>query len=180
MKNNFSFYRMKQKNRNRKCLPEKLLPNNVLLTTTKRTINKRDCHKSHKNTAQLRCLHVRSNRRKRAHRKRARCRSTPQSTQRNILRHEERIIMKDGVLMRKYYGEDGTVTHHQIIIPKQIVPELLSTLHGKTNKHPGITKMIQECRAKFYYPGLSRKIRAWVTSCPDCIANKRHRYIPKC
>ena len=44
--------------------------------------------------------------------------------------------MKDGVLMQKYYGEDGTVTHHQIKIPKHIVPELLSSLHGKTNKHP--------------------------------------------
>ena len=55
---------------------------------------------------------------------------------RNLLRHEERIIMKDGVLMRKYYGEDGSVTHNQIIIPKHLVPELLSTLHGKTNKHP--------------------------------------------
>ena len=74
--------------------------------------------------------------------------------------------------MRKYYGEDGTVAHHQILIPKHIVPELLSTLHGKTNKHPGITKMIQECRTKYYYPGLARKIRAWVINCPDCIANK--------
>ena len=33
--------------------------------------------------------------------------------------------------------------------------------------------MIQECRAKYYFPGLARKIRAWVTSCQDCIANKR-------
>ena len=92
---------------------------------------------------------------------------------RNLLRHEERIIVKDGVLMRKYNGEDGTVTHHRILIPKHIVPELLSTLHGKTNKHPGITKMIQESRTKYYYPGLARKIRAWVINCPDCIANKR-------
>ena len=75
--------------------------------------------------------------------------------------------------MRKYYDEDGTVTHHQIHIPKHIIPELLSTLHGKTNKHPDITKMIQESRTKYYYPGLERKIRAWVINCPDCIANKR-------
>ena len=74
--------------------------------------------------------------------------------------------------MREYHGEDGSVTHNNIIIPKHLVPEILSTLHGKTNKHPGITKMIQECRAKDYFPGLARKIRAWVTSCPDCIANK--------
>ena len=81
--------------------------------------------------------------------------------------------MKDGVLMRKYYEEDGSVTHNQVIFTKHLVPELLSTLHGKTNKYPGVTKMIQECRAKYYFPGLARKIRAWETSCPDCIANKR-------
>ena len=75
--------------------------------------------------------------------------------------------------MRKYYGEDGTFTHHQIFIPKHVIPELLSTLHRKTNKHPDITMMIQESRTKYYYPGLARKIRAWVTNCPDCIANKR-------
>ena len=32
----------------------------------------------------------------------------------------------------------------------------------KMNKHPGITNMIQGCRAKYYYPGLARKIRVWV------------------
>ena len=31
---------------------------------------------------------------------------------RNLLHHEERIIMKDGVLMQKHYGEDGSVTHN--------------------------------------------------------------------
>ena len=46
--------------------------------------------------------------------------------------------------MREYYGEDGTVTHHQILISKHIVPEVLSTLHEKMNKHLGVTKMIQE------------------------------------
>ena len=91
---------------------------------------------------------------------------------RHLLLHQERSIVKDGVLMRKYYGEDGTVTHRQILIPKHIVPELTATLHGKMNKHPGITKMIQKCRAKYYYPGLAQKFRAWVINCPDCIAKK--------
>ena len=81
--------------------------------------------------------------------------------------------MKDGVLMRKYYGEVGAVTHHQIIIPKHIISELLSTVHGKTIIQPGITKMIAESRAKYYFPGLARKLRAWVTSCPDFIAYRR-------
>ena len=76
--------------------------------------------------------------------------------------------MKDGVLC-----ENITEKMNQSPTTKHLVPELRSTLHGKTNKHPGTTTMIQECRAKYYFPGLSRKIRAWVTKCPDCIANKR-------
>ena len=49
----------------------------------------------------------------------------------NLLRHKERIIMKDGVLLRKYYGEDGTVTHNQIIIPQHLVQKFCPRYMGK-------------------------------------------------
>ena len=54
--------------------------------------------------------------------------------------------------MRKYYGECGQVTHNQILIPEHMIAELLKPIHGQMGKHPGITKMIQECRSKYYYP----------------------------
>ena len=75
--------------------------------------------------------------------------------------------------MRKYYGECGQITHYQIILPTQIIPELLKTLHGATAKHPGITKMTQECRAEYYHPGLAKHIKRWVTSCQECTKYKR-------
>ena len=74
--------------------------------------------------------------------------------------------------MRKYYGECGQVTHHQILIPKQLVTKLLKAIHGQMGKHPGITKMIQECRSKYYYPGLAKRIKQWVMQCEDCIKYK--------
>ena len=69
-----------------------------------------------------------------------------------LLVDENRLIVKDGVLMRKYYGECGQVTHNQILIPEHMITELLKAIHGQMGKHPGITKMIQECRSKYYYP----------------------------
>ena len=75
--------------------------------------------------------------------------------------------------MRKYYGECGQVTHHQILIPEHLITELLKAIHGQMGKHPGITKMIQECRSKYYYPGLAKKIRQWVMQCEECIKHKR-------
>ena len=94
-------------------------------------------------------------------------------TAKRLLVHENRLIVKDGILMRKYYGECGQVTHHQILIPEHLITELLKPLHGQMGKHPGITKMIQECRSKYYYPGLAKRIRQWVMRCEDCIKYKR-------
>ena len=80
-------------------------------------------------------------------------------TAKRLLVHENRLIVKDGILMRKYYGECGQVTHHQILIPEHLITELLKAIHGQMGKHPGITKMIQECRSKYYYPGLAKRIK---------------------
>ena len=90
-----------------------------------------------------------------------------------LLKHENRITLKDGILVRKYYGECGQVTHNQVILPTHIIPELLKTMHGTSGKHPGITKMIQQCRAKYYYPDIANHIKQWVTNCQDCIKHKR-------
>ena len=78
-----------------------------------------------------------------------------------LLVHESRLLVKDGILMRKYYGECGQVTHHQILIPEHLITELLKAIHGQMGKHPGITKMIQECRSEYYYPGLAKRIKQW-------------------
>ena len=90
-----------------------------------------------------------------------------------LLVHENRLIVKDRILMRKYYGECGQVTHHQILIPEHLIAELLKAIHGQMGKHPGITKMIQECRSKYYYPGLAKRIKQWVMQCEDRIKYKR-------
>ena len=56
--------------------------------------------------------------------------------------NEDRIILKDGLLLWKYYGDTGSVKHYQILIPNQLVNEVLRSLHGDFGKHPGITKTI--------------------------------------
>ena len=63
--------------------------------------------------------------------------------------NQDRIILKDGLQFRKYYGETGSVKYYQILIPKQLVNELLRNLHGEFGKHPGITKTIIAYREKY-------------------------------
>ena len=62
--------------------------------------------------------------------------------------NEDRIILKDGLLFQKYNRETGSVKYYQILKPKQLVNEVLRSLHGDFGKHPGITKTIIAYREK--------------------------------
>ena len=83
--------------------------------------------------------------------------------------NEDRIILKDGLLFRKYFGETGSVKYYQFLIPKQLVNEVLRSLHGEFGKHPGISKTIIAYREKYYFPKMAQLIREWVMSCEQCI-----------
>ena len=87
--------------------------------------------------------------------------------------NEDRIILKDGLLFWKHYGETGSVKYYQILIPKQLVNEVLRNLHGEFGKHPGITKTIIAYRQKYYYPKMAELIREWVLSCEQCLRESR-------
>ena len=62
--------------------------------------------------------------------------------------NEKRIILKDGLPFRKYYGETGSVKYYQIPITRQLVKEVLRSLNGEFGKHPGDTKTIIAYRVK--------------------------------
>ena len=83
--------------------------------------------------------------------------------------NEDRIILKDGLLFREYYGQTGSVKYYQILIPKQLLNEVLRNLHEKFGEHPGITKTIIAYREKYYYPNMAQLIREWVLSCEQCL-----------
>ena len=87
--------------------------------------------------------------------------------------NEDRIILKDGLLFRKYYGETGSIKNYQNLIPKQLVNEVLRSVHGEFGKHPGITRTITAYREKYFYPKMAQLIREWVMSCKKGIRELR-------
>ena len=91
--------------------------------------------------------------------------------------NEVRIILKDELRFRKYYGETGSVKYYQILTPKQLVNEVLRSLDGEFGKHPGITKTIIAFREKYYYPNVAQLFREWVMSCEQCL--KKSRIFPQ-
>ena len=83
--------------------------------------------------------------------------------------NEDYIIIKDRLLFRKYHEETGNIKYYQILIPKQLVDEVLGSLHGEFGKHPGITRTIIAYRQKYYYPNMPQLIRQGVMSCEQFI-----------
>ena len=79
--------------------------------------------------------------------------------------NEDRIILKDGLFYRKYFGKTHSVKYYQILIPKQLVKEVLRSLHGEFGRHPGISKTIIASREKYCFPRMAQLIREWVISC---------------
>ena len=50
---------------------------------------------------------------------------------------------------------------------------ILQSLHGTAGKHPGIAKMMQEIRQKYYFLSIATYVRNWVRDCEKCIQDKR-------
>ena len=91
------------------------------------------------------------------------------SRYKNYKANEDRIIPRDGLLFRKNFGEAGSVKYYQILIPKQLVEEILRSLHGEFGEYPGIYKTIIAYREKYYFPIMTQVIREWVMSCEQCL-----------
>ena len=95
------------------------------------------------------------------------------SRYKNYKANEDRIIPKDGLLFRKYFGETGSVKYYQTLLPRKLVKEVLRSLHGELSKHPGIFKTIIAYREKYYFPKMAQLIREWVMSCDQGVRESR-------
>ena len=102
------------------------------------------------------------------------------SRYKNYKANEDRIILRDGLLFRKYFGETSSVKYYQILIPKQLGKKVQHSLHGEFGKHPGIFKTIIACREKYYFPKMAQLIRECVMSCEQSIRESRiHRSLTR-
>ena len=76
----------------------------------------------------------------------------------HYLNNLDGIALKDEIRTRQFFDETGQIKY-QILLPKLLLKELLLALHGTAQKHIGISKMLQRCRQKNYYPGLQNMSR---------------------
>ena len=96
------------------------------------------------------------------------------SRYKNYKANEDRKIFKDRLLFKKKFGETGSVKYHQILMPRQLLNEVLRSLHGEFGKQPGISKTKNAYREKyFFFPKMAQLTREWVVSCEQSIRESR-------
>ena len=91
------------------------------------------------------------------------------SEYKNYRANENRINLKYGLLFSKYFGETRSGKYYQILILKQLLKDILRSLHGDFEKNPGNAKTSTAYSEKFYLPKMAQLIREWVRSCEQCI-----------
>ena len=82
--------------------------------------------------------------------------------------NEDRIILRDGLLLRKCYGEIGSLINCQILLSKLLVKKVLRSMYGEFGKHPGTTTTNIAYREKLCYLNTAQLNRKWVLSCEQC------------
>ena len=79
----------------------------------------------------------------------------------------------NGVLCRLFYNHTGLESHKQIVVPDQVIIQIIRSLHNNpVQGHPGSKKMLHELRKRYYSPSLAEKTQKILKSCETCMRSK--------
>ena len=86
--------------------------------------------------------------------------------------HHQRRTLAQTIFWRYWKSEI------QVLLPHQLIDEFIQHHHGKYGKQPGIAKTIQQCREKYYFPGLAARIANHISQYMECARPKGHSTVP--
>ena len=85
----------------------------------------------------------------------------------------ELLVIKNGMLMRKFIKRDGTSDSLQLIVPRKLQREVLWNAHdGLLGGHLGQKKTREKALKKFYWRGIREDCNNWVNTCDVCERQK--------
>ena len=79
------------------------------------------------------------------------------------------LVLKDGLLCKKFFKKDGTGEYTQLIVPTAMKREVLFHMHDcLLSGHLGCKKTKQKTLQRFYWYGLKDDIGLYVKKCDTC------------
>ena len=80
------------------------------------------------------------------------------------------LCLKDGLLYYRWVGENCRESERlKLVVPEGFRDVILEQLHdSRTGAHLGVSKVYEKVKARYYWPGMSRYVKWWVSSCLTC------------
>ena len=94
----------------------------------------------------------------------------------SLWRQWQRLMLKDGVLVRRFEEANGRSNFWQVIIPKQLRAKFLSAVHaGVAGGHFGRHRTELAVKARAYWPGWAGDVRRALRTCEACTRYMRSK-----
>ena len=82
----------------------------------------------------------------------------------------DRLLIEDGLLMRKFEDAHGQTTWMQLLLPKPLRNEVMHA--GALEGHLGEEKTLHKIKERFYWPGMHHDVKSWCQTCSTCATRK--------
>ena len=83
----------------------------------------------------------------------------------------DRMVLKNGILYRKWESPNGSDINWQIILPKQFRKQVLASIHEKSG-HLGQRRCYIALRRRFFWYKFREELNRWISTCDMCQRNK--------
>ena len=92
----------------------------------------------------------------------------------------DRLLLKDGVLYRRWEDKSGIAVSFQLVVPQEKRKEVLHHLHSAPGSgHMGVHRTVERVRQHFFWVGIKVDVRHYCRECDACTAFKLPKGGPK-
>uniref|UniRef100_A0A3B1IQI2 Gypsy retrotransposon integrase-like protein 1 n=1 Tax=Astyanax mexicanus TaxID=7994 RepID=A0A3B1IQI2_ASTMX len=92
----------------------------------------------------------------------------------------KRLYMRDGVLVRRFYSNNETEFHPQMILPRVFRQDVQQQMHdGPVGGHFGVERTLARVQTRYYWYQMREDITLWCRTCTSCAAKARPPKTPQ-
>lgn len=92
---------------------------------------------------------------------------------RHYLQCWDALVLKNGILLRKFEKKDGSGSYLQLVTPRCLQKDVLYQMHNSVLAgHLGRKKTREKLLQRYYWHGVREDIYLWIAQCDNCGANK--------
>ncbi|RXN37833.1 Transposon Ty3-G Gag-Pol poly [Labeo rohita] len=86
----------------------------------------------------------------------------------------QRLYLKDDILVRRYYLNEGPEFYPQIVLPQVFRKSVMHQMHeGPVGGHFGVERTLSRLQTRYYWYKMREDVSLWCRTCTSCAAKAR-------